>query len=36
MLEKENLLKLKSYSFAIHIVGVYKEIIKEQKEFVLT
>jgi len=32
---KENLLKNKSFSFAIRIVNLYKFLIIEKKEFVL-
>jgi len=33
---KENLLKNKSFSFAIRIVNLYKYLIIEKKEFVLS
>jgi four helix bundle protein len=33
---KENVLKDKSYAFAIRIVNAYRHIVHEQKEFVLS
>ena len=33
---RENVLKDKSYTFAIRIVKAYRHIVQEQKEFVLT
>ncbi len=34
--EKENIIKHKSYAFAIQIVNLYKILIEEKKEFVLS
>lgn len=33
---KENILKDKSYAFAVRIVKAYRQIVHEQKEFVLS
>ena len=33
---KENVLKKKSYSFALRVVNTYKHLIRESKEFVLS
>ena len=34
--DRENLLKVKSFSFALRIVNVYKHLLSENKEFVLS
>ncbi len=33
---KENIIKDKSYAFAIRIVNVYKHLVENKKEFVLS
>ena len=33
---KENLLKEKSYAFALRIIGLYKQLVAESKEYVLS
>ena len=35
-MKKENVLKSKSYTFALRVIGAYKFLSKEQKEFVLS
>lgn len=34
-LEKENIIKIKSYGFAIRIVNLYKILVEEKKEYIL-
>ncbi len=34
-LEKENIIKTKSYGFAIRIVNLYKILVEEKKEYIL-
>ncbi|MEZ5426624.1 MAG: four helix bundle protein [Pyrinomonadaceae bacterium] len=36
MNEKENVLKVKSYQFALRIVNLYKHLVEKKKEFVLS
>ena len=35
-MEKENVIRTKSYAFALRIINLYKYLIKEKKEFVLS
>ena len=34
--KRDNLVMIKSYDFALQIISIYKFLIKEQKEFVLS
>ena len=36
MEERVNILEEKSYRFAIHVVNLYKKLVREEKEFVLS
>ena len=33
---KQNIIKEKSYEFALDIIGIYKQLVNEQKEYVLS
>ena len=35
-MEKPNPARDKSYSFALHIISLYKQLVENQKEFVLS
>lgn len=35
-MKKDNIVRIKSYAFAIRIVNVYKYLVEEKKEFVLS
>jgi len=35
-MKKDNIIQIKSYSFAVRIVKLYKHLVAEKKEYVLS